>query len=127
MFRDQALTILVTDSSHLQRLHYSVLSVSNPAGGSLLIHRIETCSSSTQLRSLAHNNEGELSHPAQTNIMDPSCEFLDPHDFHVQRCVTSIAVKIHSSFDKYLGCQRPLRVVAPWTCLQSGNHCASLL
>jgi hypothetical protein len=76
VFRNEALSILVTDCSHLQRLHYPFLSVSNPAGGSLSIHRIETCSSSTQLRSLAHNNEGGLSHPAQTNINHHSCEFL---------------------------------------------------
>jgi hypothetical protein len=63
VFRNEALSILVTDCSH-------------PAGGSLSIHRIETCSSSTQLRSLAHNNEGGLSHPAQTNINHHSCEFL---------------------------------------------------
>jgi hypothetical protein len=74
MFRIEALIVSVTRCSHMQRLSFFVSVL-------LLAHRNETCSSSTQLRSLAHNKEGELSHPAQTTFITTLAE---PPSSHVQ-------------------------------------------
>jgi hypothetical protein len=74
MFQNEPLTSPATIYSDLRKPRFSSPSVSESpvAYLELLIHRIETCMMQlfTQLRSLAHNKEGELSHPAQTNIIN---------------------------------------------------------